>query len=854
MPTPTDYTSGTLTLTNGSVNFTGTGTGWQAFAAGEGDFFAEIVGGEDFAPPIIATITSNTAGTLTRPWAGPTLTGVAYRMRHYWDSGRASAQSAQLREQLGNGNLVAFSALEGPGVPVFDGLHSIVIKPETDFINGVAYDVQVDDMAGRAAYDGQASGFAVLVSDVGNTFGLDNAGRSAVFSKRTNTVGDWSDPAFVTGPPGLTPNITADVTVLPSSGIADVIVTPISGGYDLDFLLPAADGFFWEGTYNSANAYPKDSVVRRNGTSFIAVQDAPIGEQPSAATPPVDTAFWEIVAAKGVDGAGTVTALNEGVGIDIDSTDPTLPIVKLQDMPTLTVKGRVAAGTGAPTDLTGSQVTTLLDVFNTTRKGVVPQPTSDDASAKKLLAADGTWIGVDQTNVSVLGMYQAKTYSTFRRGKNTLWDGVADENGINAGRSANMVRDAAGKFWTGVSSVGLVFLISGTSWVVPAGVTSIAVETLGAGGGGGGGQSGAASGAGGGGGAYSAITGLAVTPGASIAYVIGAAGAAGAVNTAGGTGGDTWFNGASLGASSVGAKGGTGGASNGGSPGTGGASASGVGTTKRSGGNGGAVAGSGGGTGGGGAAGTVGAGKDGGTIGGTSNGGSGGGGANNGTVGGSTSSATGATGGNNRNGIGGGAANTAGTDGGGGGGSTRGGPSPGGPGGNGTEWDASHGSGGGGGGGSSDAANLRSGGAGGQYGGGGGGGANAASSPTTGGAGGAGLIVISYMVPPANMKYSSRVETADSNVSSVIALFEIDQIDALTLGTDLTAIATCNNWTQNAACTLLNKGRGQWNGTAYRTLVEASASGLTAGTQFAVELIGANNKRFNIYGVEAKAT
>lgn len=459
MPTPTDYTSGTLTLTNGSVDFTGTGTGWQAFAAGEGDFFAEIVGGEDFAPPIIATITSNTAGTLTRPWAGPTLTGVAYRMRHYWDSGRASAQSAQLREQLGNGNIVAFSALEGPGVPVFDGPHSLVIRPETDFINGVAYNVQVDDMAGRAAYDGQAAGFAVLVADVGNTFGLENAGRSAVFSKRTNTTGDWTDPAFVTGPPGIAPVITAEVEVLPSSGTAIVNVTPISGGYNLDFQLPAADGFYWEGDYNSANAYPKDSVVRRFGSSFIAIQDVPAGQQPSGATPPVDTTYWEVVAIKGADGAGTIVSLVSGTGITVDPTDPTQPIINLANVPTATIKGRIAAGTGAPTNLTGSQVTTLLDVFNTTRKGVVPQPSSADATALRLLAANGAWVDKPEganydSQISALALSLADLQGSRLAMKGGIADAFDDETGVDATASTNEVYDPTNDLYRPFATVG----------------------------------------------------------------------------------------------------------------------------------------------------------------------------------------------------------------------------------------------------------------------------------------------------------------------------------------------------------------------------------------------------------------
>lgn len=159
----------------------------------------------------------------------------------------------------------------------------------------------------------------------------------------------------------------------------------------------------------------------------------------------------------------------------------------------------------------------------------------------------------------------------------------------------------------------------------------------------------------GGGGAYSKISNLTLTPGASINYTVGV----GSSNN--GTNVDTWFNGTTIGNASVSAAGGGHGGA-----GVGGATASGVGTTKFAGGAGGGAGGSGAG----GAAGPSGAGGAGsGANGGTGDNGSGGAG---GTVGSHT-------------------------------------------GGNGTEFDATHGSGGGG----YGAAGGTSG-AGGNYGGGGG--------------------------------------------------------------------------------------------------------------------------------------
>lgn len=268
-----------------------------------------------------------------------------------------------------------------------------------------------------------------------------------------------------------------------------------------------------------------------------------------------------------------------------------------------------------------------------------------------------------------------------------------------------------------------VFITSGTTWPVPAdciGVSNQAgefIDTIG------GGASGAAqrdttddigNATGGGGGAWSRITTLALTPGASITIQVGAGGTAVSRTTNGQTQGndgtDTWFNGANLAASSVGAKAGNNGISNAGDAitagGEGGLAASGVGTSKFDGGDGGdvtvanpvQVA-----TGGGGAAGPSGAGDNG------------------------TNSAAAADG-DTAGGAGdAGAGGTAGTAGGGAGGA-------------GTEYDATHGSGGGGGGEQNTGTGTA--GSGGLYGAGGGGAATAGT--VTSGAGRQGLIVVAY--------------------------------------------------------------------------------------------------------------
>jgi hypothetical protein len=355
--------------------------------------------------------------------------------------------------------------------------------------------------------------------------------------------------------------------------------------------------------------------------------------------------------------------------------------------------------------------------------------------------AYGVTIGADNTTLSGYAWSQFAGWISFN--SNTC-SGVAASPTYNSSTKAlsgwakalNGINDDGCISLSGVSSGSsgsptTIFLISGSSWTVPAdwNNSNNSIEVIGGGGGGNNGASGSSAG-GGGGGAYSKITNVSLS--GSVAYVIGSGG------TPGVTGGDTWFNGATCAGSSVCAKGGQG--ATGAGTVLGGQAANGVGSITYSGG--GTTSGGGGGKGGGGAAGPNGNGGDGGA--GYSSGAGGGGGGNGGGVDGQNGQtpSTGGTGGNNSSGTGGGAAavsssgnGSAGTNGGGGGGGGSAGT--GGAGGNGIEWNATHGSGGGGGGGRGSA---KVGGAGGLYGGGGAGGANLA----TAGTGGQGIVVITY--------------------------------------------------------------------------------------------------------------
>jgi hypothetical protein len=140
-----DYTAGTITLTNNSTAFTGTGTAWLAADFREGDVLFQVAGQTQWTG-VIASITSNTAGTLVRPWGGATGT-YQYRMRYMADGARVTAQARNLIELLGNGNLQAVAGL--PGTPqtlmMFTGPGTVVEVPRTDLLSGAVTAVTAGD-------------------------------------------------------------------------------------------------------------------------------------------------------------------------------------------------------------------------------------------------------------------------------------------------------------------------------------------------------------------------------------------------------------------------------------------------------------------------------------------------------------------------------------------------------------------------------------------------------------------------------------------------------------------------------------------------------------------------------------
>jgi hypothetical protein len=83
---------------------------------------------------------------------------------------------------------------------------------------------------------------------------------------------------------------------------------------------------------------------------------------------------------------GDITVSGGGATWTIDPN--TVTLAKLADIATARLLGRISGGSGDPEELTGTQATTLLDVFTSVLKGLVP---ASGGGTTNFLRADGTF-------------------------------------------------------------------------------------------------------------------------------------------------------------------------------------------------------------------------------------------------------------------------------------------------------------------------------------------------------------------------------------------------------------------------------------------------------------------------------
>jgi len=213
-------------------------------------------------------------------------------------------------------------------------------------------------------------------------------GRAAIYTKKSNTPGDWSQPAYLTGPKGdqgeaATISIGAVIRLAPGDE-PTVSNSGTSGDAVLDFGLPDARGFYQKGDYDTDETYQTDDVVLFGGSSWTARQETT--GNPPPALPDTSNEWWQLLAEKGEDGTGTgdvkgpdgatdgeivlmngatgrlIKGSGKGIG-DLIPADGSISNAKLAAVPAKTLKGNDEAVEGPANDLTLTQLLTMLGIL-----------------------------------------------------------------------------------------------------------------------------------------------------------------------------------------------------------------------------------------------------------------------------------------------------------------------------------------------------------------------------------------------------------------------------------------------------------------------------------------------------------
>ena len=330
MANTTWYGDGTATVAVGSRTVTGTDTGWLTEVAGltpikVGDKFGIHVG----RPIVIERIISDTELLLADDWPGPAQTDAPYKVELTSPTIAAVEAMRRLLASLSNGNLdsLAEITIGTDDIPIGIGPGVFGTINKAALVQGVQYDAWVANLAGRAAYNGAAAGFSVLVIDIGD-------GRSALYFKNSATSGDWSAPSYVTGPVGPAGvNQRGNYSASTAYAIRDIVqyggstwIAKVATTGNAPPTLPTTENTQWllfarsgtpgvvdRGTYSAATAYAANDIVLNNGSTWIALQPT-TGNAPPV-LPAESNAYWRLLARKGTDGAGTGDVVGPASGV-----------------------------------------------------------------------------------------------------------------------------------------------------------------------------------------------------------------------------------------------------------------------------------------------------------------------------------------------------------------------------------------------------------------------------------------------------------------------------------------------------------------------------------------------------------
>jgi hypothetical protein len=139
------------------------------------------------------------------------------------------------------------------------------------------------------------------------------------------------------------------------------------------------------GTARLASGSASSTTYLRGDQTWSGITASDVGAQPS------DADLTAIAALSGTGIARRTAANTWSVGTAVSGAElatNTVGLSNLAQVATARILGRATASTGDVESLTGTQATTLLDVFSSTLKGLAP---SSGGGTTNFLRADGTW-------------------------------------------------------------------------------------------------------------------------------------------------------------------------------------------------------------------------------------------------------------------------------------------------------------------------------------------------------------------------------------------------------------------------------------------------------------------------------
>ncbi len=241
--------------------------------------------------------------------------------------------------------------------------------------------------------------------------------RSAVGLSAVDNTNDAAKPISIAQQTAF--DLKLDSTHAGTGGSAHAIATSTEAGF-----ITASDKFKLDSVANSATANSTDQQLRDRSThtgvqaiSTITGLDTALAE--NAPKGLLTSAELTMTSGKligrATSGTGSVEEISLGAGFSFSSgaiiflaPDGTLSNAKFTSVASGIIKGRRGASTGPVEDLSGDDATSLLSLFSSTLKGLVP---ASGGGSTAYLRADGSWSIPPNTGVwgSITGTLLAQT-------------------------------------------------------------------------------------------------------------------------------------------------------------------------------------------------------------------------------------------------------------------------------------------------------------------------------------------------------------------------------------------------------------------------------------------------------------